>query len=122
MIAHRHLLRCFSLWTTGAVIATTVGLSAVAENNDYPTTARVDYVLGCMAANGQTYLVMQKCACSIDVIASMIPYEEYERAETILRMREGQGELGVLFRASRDLEARVQELRQAQVQADLRCF
>ena len=56
----------------------------MAATNDYPTATRVDYVLGCMAANGQTYLIMQKCACSIDVIASLIPYEEYERVETIL--------------------------------------
>ncbi len=30
---------------------------------------RVDYVIGCMAANGQDQIVMAKCSCSIDYIA-----------------------------------------------------
>ena len=96
--------------------------SVAAAGNDYPTAARVDYVLGCMAANGQNQLVMQKCSCSIDVIAELMPYEDYEEAETILSMRERRGELGVLFRTERGLEDRMQEFRQAQAEADLRCF
>ncbi|SEP02112.1 hypothetical protein [Aquisalimonas asiatica] len=99
-----------------------VGAPGVAAANDYPTAARVDYVLGCMAANGQNQLVMQKCACSIDVIAELMPYEDYEEAETILSMRERRGELGVLFRTERGMEDRMQEFRRAQAEADLRCF
>ena len=103
--------------------AAILGLSASgASASDYPTEARVDYVLGCMAANGQDYLTMQKCACSIDAIASAMPYEAYERVETIIRMRERRGELGVLFRTSRMLEDDVQSFKQAQVEADLKCF
>jgi hypothetical protein len=98
------------------------GWTASAAANDYPTATRVDYVLGCMAANGQDYLTMQKCACSIDTIAEAMPYETYERVETIIRMRERRGELGVLFRTSRLLEDEVQAFKQAQVEADLRCF
>ena len=30
------------------------GMAAADLENDYPTEARVDYVFGCMAANGQT--------------------------------------------------------------------
>ena len=89
---------------------------------DYPTEARVDYVLGCMAANGQDYLTMQKCSCSIDTIAAAVPFETYERVETIVRMREGRGELAVLFRTSRMLEDDIQSFKQAQVEADLKCF
>jgi hypothetical protein len=98
------------------------GLAAPAAANDYPTAARVDYVLGCMATNGADYLMMEKCACSIDVIASLMPYQDYERVETILRMRERRGELGVLFRSERGMEADVQAFKEAQVEADLRCF
>lgn len=102
-------------------VATASG-SATAQANDYPTTARVDYVLGCMAANGQDYLVMQKCSCSIDIIADAMPYDRYERVETIMRMREGRGELGMLFRTSRMLEDELQKFKQAQIEADLQCF
>lgn len=104
-----------------AIVALLLPLSAAAKN-DYPTEARVDYVLGCMAANGQNYLVMQKCSCSIDVIAELMPYEEYEAAETVLRMRERRGELGVLFRTDKGSEDLLQNFRQAQTEADLRCF
>lgn len=96
--------------------------SATASANDYPTVARVDYVMACMAANGQDFLVMQKCSCSIDFIAGEIPYASYERIETIMRMREGRGELALMFRTSRALEDEVQAFRRAQVEADLQCF
>lgn len=98
------------------------GSGGAALANDYPTSARVDYVIGCMAANGHNVLAMQKCSCSIDTIAEKFPYERYERVETILRMRAGRGELGLMFRTSRALEDDVQAFRRAQVEADLRCF
>src|SRR5262245_38948988 len=41
--------------------------------NDYPTSARADYVFACTAANGGSRLVLEHCSCSIDVIASVIP-------------------------------------------------
>lgn len=106
-----------------ALVLCAFALPAVAADaHDYPTEARVDYVIGCMAANGQNRLVMQKCSCSIDVIAELIPYEDYEAAETVLSMRERRGELGVLFRTEPGLEELMQEFRRAQAEADLRCF
>ena len=54
--------------------------------NDYPTEARADYVFGCMAANGQTRLALERCSCSIDAIANVLPYRDYEEAETIMRI------------------------------------
>jgi hypothetical protein len=106
---------------TGAAMLAAGG-SATAAANDYPTEARVDYVLGCMASNGQNRLVMQRCACSIDAIAKAIPYEDYVRVETILSLREGRGELAVMFRSSPALDERVQTFKQAQIEADLQCF
>lgn len=93
-----------------------------AASNDYPTTTRVDYVLGCMAANGQNHLVMQQCACSIDTIAELVPYDEYEAVETVMRMNDQRGELGVLFRTEHGMQDWVRKFRSAQAEADLRCF
>ena len=59
--------------------------------NDYPTSARADYVFACMKANGETQELLQKCSCSIDVIASIIPYDRYVAAETILSMSQVTG-------------------------------
>lgn len=111
-----------AVWMGAALIAASLAPAAEAAGNDYPTAVRADYVIGCMAANGQNRLVMERCACSIDAIAETVPYDQYERVETILRMREGRGELGLLFRTSPALEEEVQDFKRAQIEADLRCF
>jgi hypothetical protein len=110
----------FASLTGAAMLAVAGSTAAVAD--DYPTAAKVDYVLGCMASNGQNRLVMQRCACSIDIIADKLSYEDYERVETILSLREGRGELAVMFRSSPALEEQVQTFKQAQIEADLQCF
>jgi hypothetical protein len=90
--------------------------------NDYPTAARADYVLGCMAVNGGTQEALRRCSCSVDVIASIIPYDQYQQAETVLRMRQGVGGyLADEFRAPPANEL-VRDLREAQAEAEVRCF
>ena len=49
------------------------------ELNDYPTEARAEYVFACMAVNGQNQDVLRRCSCSIDVVASILPYERLRR-------------------------------------------
>jgi hypothetical protein len=95
-----------------------------AQAHNYPTAAIADYVFGCMAANGQTPEALEKCSCSVDVIASIIPYEEYEAGETVLRMRQvrGGGEKMALFQDTTMAKDAVDRLRRAQVEAELRCF
>lgn len=94
-----------------------------AAANDYPTAARADYVLGCMAANGNTRLALERCACSLDAIAEQVPYARYEAADTALRMQAGNlGERGAMFRDPPGVRAAVEDLRRAQAEATLRCF
>ena len=90
--------------------------------NAYPTEATADYVIGCMAANGQTQDALRRCSCSIDVIASALSYEQYEQADTVLRMRQVGGEAAGMFREVAQLREMVDKLREAQVEADFRCF
>lgn len=90
--------------------------------NDYPTVARADYVFGCMAANGQTRTVLEKCSCSIDVIATILPYEAYVEGETVLRMRQASGERMAIFRNAEGANTAVTNLRRAQAEAEIRCF
>jgi hypothetical protein len=112
--------RC--LMSAAAVVALLVAMPAQAHN--YPTAALADYVFGCMAANGQTPQALEKCSCSIDVIASIIPYQEYEAGETVLRMRQvkGGGEKMALFQDTTIAKDAVDRLRRAQIEAELRCF
>jgi hypothetical protein len=92
------------------------------ELNDYPTTARVDYVFGCMKANGETQHSLEQCSCSIDIIASILPYDRYIAAETVLRMAQVPGNLGTQFRSTGIAKAAVEDLRRAQAEAEVRCF
>ena len=90
--------------------------------NDYPTSARVDYVFGCMKANGETQHSLEQCSCSIDIIASILPYERYVTAETVLRMTQVPGNLGGEFRSTNQAKTAVDDLRRAQAEAEVRCF
>lgn len=91
--------------------------------NDYPTATRADYVLGCMAANGNTREALLKCSCAIDTIAGLMPYSQYEKAETALSLQLGGGVGGRvgLFRDPPQIKAVIEELRRAQAEANLQC-
>jgi hypothetical protein len=91
--------------------------------NDYPTATRADYVIGCMAANGNTRLALLKCSCAIDTIAGLMPYTDYEKAETALSLQLGGGVGGRvgLFRDPPQIRAVIEELRRAQAEANLQC-
>ena len=93
-----------------------------ADLNDYPTSARVDYVFGCMKANGETPRTLEQCSCSIDIIATLLPYDRYVSAETVLRMAQVPGILGSQFRSTEQAKTAVDDLRRAQAEAEVRCF
>lgn len=105
------------------VALTTMAAVARAEDvNDYPTSARAEYVFGCLKANGETRQAIEQCSCSIDVIASLVPYNRYVTAETVLSMSQVRGNLGGQFRTSEQAAGALNELRRAQAEAEVRCF
>lgn len=103
-----------------AVLAFPAAAQPVA--NDYPTEARAEYVFACMASNGQSQDNLRRCSCSIDAIASVLPYERYVSAETVLRMRLGGGERSAMFRGAPASTAMLADLRRAQAEAEILCF
>jgi hypothetical protein len=108
------------------LLLATLGVRAAAAVeapvNDYPTVARADYIFGCMAANGQTREALEKCSCSIDVIASVLPFKEYEEAETIMSVRQRGGQNASMFLTMPLLREKVARLKRAQIEGELRCF
>jgi hypothetical protein len=92
------------------------------EVNDYPTSARAEYVFGCLKANGESRQAIEQCSCSIDIIASLVPYARYVTAETVLSMAQVRGNLGGQFRTSEQASSALNELRRAQAEAEVRCF
>jgi hypothetical protein len=108
--------------TALAVLMTTVEIAHTEEANDYPTSARSEYVFGCLKANGETRQAIEQCSCSIDVVASLVPYDRYVTAETVLSMSQVRGDLGGPFRTSEQAANALNDLRRAQAEAEVRCF
>ncbi len=90
--------------------------------NDYPTAARADYVFACMAVNGQNRDVLIKCSCSIDTIAELLPFAKYEEAETLMSIGLRGGENATFMITAPVLKEKINVMRRAQVEAELRCF
>ena len=104
------------------VLMTMAAIARAEELNDYPTSARAEYVFGCLKANGESRQAIEQCSCSIDIIASIMPYERYVTAETVLSMSQVRGNLGGQFRTSEQAASALNELRRAQAEAEVRCF
>ena len=119
MSKRRNLLAAAALMLSAAA-----GAQVRAEElpiNDYPTVTRADYVYACMQVNGQTRDILEKCSCSIDNIAALMPFNEYEEIETIMSVQlRGDKNSSILRQPM--MQERVKNLKRAQVEAELRCF
>ncbi|MDD2867296.1 hypothetical protein [Neomegalonema sp.] len=115
-------MRRFALLSAALAALGASPAGAVGTLNDYPTEARVEYVFGCMAVNGQTPDALRRCSCSVDVIAEILPYDDYVAAETVLGMRLAAGERATLFRGTPAATHLAAPLRRAQAEAEIVCF
>jgi len=107
----------------GVRFASAAGVAAEsAAANDYPTSARAEYVFACMKTNGDTRQALEQCSCSIDVIASLLPYDAYVAAETVASLNQEPGRLGGEFRGSTVARDALIRLRRAQAEGEVRCF
>ena len=90
--------------------------------NDYPTAARAEYVFACMKTNGETRAALEQCSCSIDVIASLLPYDAYVAAETVASISQDSGQVGRAFKATALIRDDLAVLQRVQAEAEVRCF
>ena len=92
--------------------------------NDFPTQARVEYVLSCMGEHGgQSYDTLYACVCIIDKIADRMPYREYTAAETLSFLFSTPGERGGVFRdAAPQSRKRIKALRALREEAKSGCL
>src|SRR5712675_645039 len=107
------------LWGLAAAVAAAIRPGA-AQLNDYPTAARADYVFACMKTNGDTRQALEQCSCSIDVIASILPYERYVAAETVLSLSQVPTRFGSMFQSPEQVKSATNDLRRAQAEARVR--
>ena len=92
--------------------------------NDFPTQARVEFVLGCMdQRGGQSYNSLYPCICVIDRIAARMPYREFTAAETLSFLYGTPGERGGFFRdAAPRSRKRIKAFHAVREEAEAACF
>lgn len=113
----------FAMGLAYCALAAAKECDTAANAQAYPTATKADYVIGCMASNGQTPEMLQKCSCSIDLIAQAIPYDEYVHISTILSLQQMAGAgRNAVYKNSTWSKEQVTKLRDVQADSTLRCF
>ena len=101
----------------------TVCLPFPASANDFPTQARVEFVLRCMdSRGGQKYEHLYSCICVIDKIAKKFAYDEYVEAEVFAQLRTTPGERGGVFRDPDRASLLVKKFKEVTEVAEQSCF
>ena len=105
------------------VLLSLVAGSQLLYANDFPTQARVEFVLECMRTSKVPQQeAMYKCSCAIDDIAAKVKYSDWVELSTVAKGITIAGERGGVMRDMKDgrkLAASYRELRAA---AKKRCF
>lgn len=117
----RARLASIALGAMANVVVPAAARALDAAVNDYPTIARADYVYACMQVNGQARDILEKCSCSIDMIAELLAFSEYEEAETVMSVIQRGGE-NVSMLHGPIFQEKIKKLKRAQVEGELRCF
>jgi hypothetical protein len=97
----------------GLLATSPAGAAPASRANDFPTAARVEYVLECMSQHGGRQEYLYKCSCVIDRIGAGLAYDDYVSMSAALRYQSLQGERGAEFRdpkSVRDMAGRYKAL------------
>lgn len=97
-------------------------VAASAPANDYPTVARVEYVLECMNSHGGKQEHLYKCACVIDRIGAELAYDDYVTMSAALRYQTLEGPRGAEFRDPPDVKAMAAKYKAVQAEAARACM
>jgi len=98
-------------------------LPSLSVANDFPTQARVEFVLGCMQAQGgQSYDTLYPCVCLIDMIAAEMSYAEFAEAQVFSQLRSTPGERGGVFRDPEQAQSLTAKLAAAIERGEAACF
>jgi hypothetical protein len=91
--------------------------------NDFPTTARVEFVLECMKnSKASAHEMVYKCSCAVDNIASKVSYETWVDLSTVAMGTTIAGERGGVIRDMKDGRKLINTYRDLQAQAKHACF
>ena len=95
----------------------------LAHANDFPTRARVEFVLNCMReSKAPQQESMYKCSCAIDAIAEKVDYATWVDLSTIANATTIAGERGGVMRDLKDGRKLIATYRDLQENAKKSCF
>ena len=110
-----------SMWVLFAIALLPFGTQA--EEGDFPTLDRVEYVLGCMnERGGENYDNLYRCVCAVDYLRSQFSYAEFSQAQVFRMLRSTPGENGGLFRDPKQADQLRDRLDAADETIAKRCF
>jgi len=107
---------------SGTVLLLAIAAPMTALANDFPTSARVEYVFECMKNHDSKYEYLYKCSCSIDAIAKQLPFDDYAELSTAKRHQRLGGERGAEFRDPTLVKEMVRKYQQVEQAAADACF
>jgi len=89
--------------------------------HDYPTQARVEYVIECAQKNGSKLSQVYQCSCVIDDIANTLTYDDFVEDATFARYATLPGEGGGIFRDSKEAKDKAKQFRELEKKAYRAC-
>lgn len=100
-----------------------LALVGFARANDFPTQARVEFVLDCMRTSKvSAQESIYKCSCAIDTIAAKIDYATWVELATVANATTMAGERGGVMRDLKDGRTMIASFRALQADAKKHCF
>ena len=123
----KNLFRIFLLFSFVTLFACEKKQEKTSEATEFrqikfPTHEKAEYVMACMTSNQNTPEYLHKCSCSIDYIESQMSYDEYINAETLMSLRQIEGEKSLLFKASPNAKEIFTNLQNILAEAEMECF
>src|SRR6266404_5524046 len=101
----------------------TLCFAPLAHGNDFPTRARVEFVLTCMReSKAPREESMYKCSCAIDAIADKVDYNTWVDLSTIANATPIAGERGGVMRDLKDGRKLISSYRELQESAKKSCL
>jgi len=98
-------------------------VASTGHANDFPTSARVEFVLSCMReSKAPQQEAMYKCSCAIDVIADKVSYSTWVDLSTVANGITIAGERGGVMRDMKDGRQQIVSYRELQDGAKKACF
>jgi hypothetical protein len=93
------------------------------RGNDFPTLARVEYVLECIGETpGPRHEVLYKCVCAVDRVAEAVPYDRWVDLSTFFKAQPMAGERGAYVRERADIQSQLKSYRELQARVRKACF